>query len=42
VEVTPQFKLEEGDTIIISGSDEDIQRFHRLFGRRPAPARPRG
>ena len=41
VEITPQFKFQEGDTIIISGSDEDIQQFHRLFGRRPAPTRPR-
>ena len=32
VEITPEFRFQEGDKIIISGSDENIQRFHRLFG----------
>lgn len=32
VEITPEFRFQKGDRIIISGSDEDIRRFHRLFG----------
>ncbi|MFQ6089926.1 MAG: TrkA C-terminal domain-containing protein, partial [Candidatus Bipolaricaulia bacterium] len=40
VEVPSQFKFREGDTIIISGSDENIQKFHRRFGKPPAPGKP--
>ncbi|MFO8034710.1 MAG: TrkA C-terminal domain-containing protein [Candidatus Bipolaricaulota bacterium] len=31
VEVGPEFAIREGDVLVISGSDESLQRFHRQF-----------
>ena len=33
-EIGPEFRLEEGDLLILSGSDEHLQRFHQRFRSR--------